>query len=943
MKAMLTGIVALALAGAHADTYYVDSAAGDDVRDGLTEATAWRSLDRANRATLKPGDRMLFKRGGLWRGVLDLKCGDETARTYYGAYGVGPKPVFLGSVERNRTSDWEEIRPGLWSTRIEKGEDLECLLAADRFADWGASYEAGVKGRTFMTDEKGAKFVRVTCTEHPVQAKRNHLQLWGRTKVGALPGPMRFRFKVRGDFLPQKAEVMLPYRPYTHVYDGGVAIAEKAGADGWRDASVILANGDVPLADGVIHFNLGELAVANGKMDLMPVGLYRVSADPRATIGKDVGILIFDEGTAWGFKKWTLADLRSDLDYWYDEGNDRVVVKLDRNPAAAYPSVELAKTWTVIPHRNKHDVTVEAFTIRYTGGFAFSGGGANRVTVKNCDISFVGGGLQYWRTNPDGSRTPVRYGNGIEYWSPARDCRVERCRFWQVYDAAVTPQQSKSTAGFDNIVYTDNVFWQCEYSFEFWNHSPSSHTSNVIFEHNTSVDAGYCWSHSQRPNPNGAHLMSYNHVGAMTNQVIRNNVFCRSSDRGFRYFTDWRKDLAMDHNLHYEPLNVQTEFHCRFSTAKGEVRGWKFGAGPAEFRRYRDVTGLDADSLYAEPQFVDPERRDYRLKAGTPGTDLATDGGPVGARNMPGVDIDQSTFVGVIRMPSACTKPDGMAVDPKGRLVIAAPNNDRQAPGAVFRIDAPGQEPVKWFDVPAHPETGYAQPMGLAFGPEGELYVCDCNEKGKGRLLRVTFKNDVFAGCETVAEGLDNANGVKYLNGKLYLTQAFLYGVTRADGAATSGLYMFDAKDRNVRVKNTPDDPQCVFSDITRNPVVRGGLNGVAVNSKGEVFTGNYGDGRIWKLTPGPDGRIASHVEFVRPEAGIVTPDGLCVDADDNVYVADMRGDAAWRMTPQGAVELVRRGGFNRPSEPCAWKGTLYVADYGATTVQQIGLTTLAR
>ena len=140
-----------------------------------------------------------------------------------------------------------------------------------------------------------------------------------------------------------------------------------------------------------------------------------------------------------------------------------------------------------------------------------------------------------------------------------------------------------------------------------------------------------------------------------------------------------------------------------------EIRGWKFGAGPAEFRRYRDVTGLDADSLYAEPQFVDPERRDYRLKPGTPGTDLATDGGPVGARNMPGVDIDQSTFVGVIRMPSACTKPDGMAVDPKGRLVIAAPNNDRQAPGAVFRIDAPGQAPVKWFDVPAHPETGYVQ------------------------------------------------------------------------------------------------------------------------------------------------------------------------------------------------------------------------------------------
>ena len=292
-----------------------------------------------------------------------------------------------------------------------------------------------------------------------------------------------------------------------------------------------------------------------------------------------------------------------------------------------------------------------------------------------------------------------------------------------------------------------------------------------------------------------------------------------------------------------------------------------------------------------------------------------------------------------IQMPPACTTPDGMCVDAKGRLVIAAPNNDRKQPGAIFRLDSPAAEPVKWFDVPPCPESGYASPMGVCFGPEGELYVCDNQKDSRGRLLCVTFKDDKVAACEAVAVGLDNANGVKYLNGRLYLTQAFLYGTKRGDGAASSGLYMFSAKDRNVRVGNTPADPQCVFSDVTRNPEIRGGLNGVAVDpARGFIYTGNYGDGRVWRLTPGDDGRIVKAEELLHAGGASVTPDGLCLDGSGRLYIADMRGDAAERISCCGKFEVVRKGGFVRPSEPCVWKGFLCVANYGGTTLELIKL-----
>lgn len=56
-------------------TYYV-SPRGHDAADGTSRATAWRTLTRASKATLRPGDRLLFEGGYQYSGHLRLGPAD---------------------------------------------------------------------------------------------------------------------------------------------------------------------------------------------------------------------------------------------------------------------------------------------------------------------------------------------------------------------------------------------------------------------------------------------------------------------------------------------------------------------------------------------------------------------------------------------------------------------------------------------------------------------------------------------------------------------------------------------------------------------------------------------------------------------------------------------------------------------------------------------------
>ena len=637
---LLASSLAACLAGA--TEYFVDSAAGDDAAAGTSVGAAWKSLDKVNAAELKPGDVVRFKRGGLWRGQLVPHSGTPGAPVTYTSYGTGAKPILQQSVDRSRPEDWVEEKPGFWSTRKSEpvlGAQVWAPSASDA---WSPSFQEGNRGSARKTTAGGETFYRVTCAKYGPRRAPHLIQIWG-PKMPDLPDGALLRMKVRSTkpFRLSEVRLMQGCHPYTASHAGPVKGAREIGP-AWQDATVLLSRVSTNLtATPQFHLAIGDVLPEGADFDVRLEGVWAATVEKGLAIERDVGIFICNHGEKWGVKKWNNPDwdvpkaekwqasvrMENDLDYWYDPEGRRVVVKYPRNPGEAFDSIELAKTAHVVDEGGKHDVVYDGLWVRYTGAHGFGGGSTSNLVIRNCDISWIGGGLQFWRKHEKTGKIayPVRFGNGIEFWGDCRNNLVERNRLWEVYDAALTNQGCDDSE--TEITWRDNVIWNSEYSYEYWNRKL---TRNILFEHNTCVDAGFGWAHAQRPDPNGAHLMYYHNRAATTNFVVRNNLFVRATEWTMRSGLDWRYGLSHDHNLVWNEGSVPC---ARWLEGKDcrmlDWAGWQ-------------ALGFDRNGLNAQPVFVDAAKRDYRLAAGSPGKGAATDGSDLGARDMPGLDGDQS-------------------------------------------------------------------------------------------------------------------------------------------------------------------------------------------------------------------------------------------------------------------------------------------------------------
>lgn len=272
----------------------------------------------------------------------------------------------------------------------------------------------------------------------------------------------------------------------------------------------------------------------------------------------------------------------------------------------------------------------------------------------------------------------------------------------------------------------------------------------------------------------------------------------------------------------------------------------------------------------------------------------------------------------LLSLPEDCNTPDGMRLDPKtGDVILACPNfGNPQYPGKLMKI-TPDNRLEPYFDrLPLHPRTGKVYPMGLDFGPDGNLYVADnqyfSDKDYCSRLIRVDVLNGKPVGAEVVVQGIKLANAVMWKGSMLYLSDTF-FDLPNRPGA--SGIYRFSLEElRQGPVTLKPKgeaDPHLVATFQTQ-PNRRqdfGGADGLTFDQEGNLYTGNFGDGQLFKVTFHPDGRVKS-TERLQGPPRLTCVDGLlCDPRSGKIYVADSERNAIQVVALDGSVETLWENG----------------------------------
>jgi DNA-binding beta-propeller fold protein YncE len=301
---------------------------------------------------------------------------------------------------------------------------------------------------------------------------------------------------------------------------------------------------------------------------------------------------------------------------------------------------------------------------------------------------------------------------------------------------------------------------------------------------------------------------------------------------------------------------------------------------------------------------------------------------PVAAHAEDAADASESSHVVLGRAPrllidlppTVCNTPDGMRLDPRRRdVILACPNIFGQsAPGvflaapALMRISGHNRlEPYfSALPAPAH-SPNRAAPAGIDFGPDGNLYVADAqfryDPNYKSRLLRVNVdRHGRPRSADVVVEGLRLANAVMWNHGYVYVSDTWAY-----EEAGRSALYRFSRTElarattaNPIRIQKptaTSVDPH-LFASFTTIPgrgINLAGANGITFDRAGNLYTGNFGDGVITKITFDRHGNKASQTTLpLDPKLTCV--DGITYDrGTDKIFVADSQKNAIQIVSPR--------------------------------------------
>ena len=99
---------------AYSTTFYVNNSKGNDKNNGTSANTPWKSLNSINSRNFEASDIILFKKGEIWNGRLNIsnEHGIDADPIVIKSYGSGAAPIIttIGKM----TDSWSSVGDGVW-------------------------------------------------------------------------------------------------------------------------------------------------------------------------------------------------------------------------------------------------------------------------------------------------------------------------------------------------------------------------------------------------------------------------------------------------------------------------------------------------------------------------------------------------------------------------------------------------------------------------------------------------------------------------------------------------------------------------------------------------------------------------------------------------------------------------------------------------------------
>ena len=276
--------------------------------------------------------------------------------------------------------------------------------------------------------------------------------------------------------------------------------------------------------------------------------------------------------------------------------------------------------------------------------------------------------------------------------------------------------------------------------------------------------------------------------------------------------------------------------------------------------------------------------------------------------------------------------PEGLAVDPKGNIYVADWRNHRVrmiSPGGI--VSTVAGSAAGFADGPAG-QARFAEPQGIAIGPDGSLYVADVLNCVVRKISADHLTVSTLAGAATQCEDKDGAAAVARF-GNVFVADATFHKIRKISAAHVVTTFAGDG-----------------FCSIADGDVAQAEFcapTGVALDRDGALFVSDTGNGEIRKIAGGKVTTVASLTDGTTVGA----PAQLVVNTlDGALYVVGRHGHRVVKISADGRTSTVAglllpgstdgyrdRASFSSPGGLAIdASGALFVGDSGNNMVRMI-------